>query len=226
MTETELVRAAAARSPQAMSTLYRTHFDPLQRRALAITGCPEDAADAAQDALLATFDRLPQLDPEALHFGGVRDDRGPQSGAQAPPRDRRARSTRPRSRTTARPPRARGAAPARARRDPRTARAPAPRDLPRRLRAAPRDEIATRVRPQRERDRPAPLPRPPQPRIEPKAQAKGSDPLSFGAGHEGQARCRQASATGRRPRGAAVNEMSRRPGRRPSAARGGPRRRS
>jgi RNA polymerase sigma-70 factor, ECF subfamily len=49
--------------------LYRTHFGPLQRRALAITGCPEDAADAAQDALLATFDRLPQLDPEALHFG-------------------------------------------------------------------------------------------------------------------------------------------------------------
>jgi RNA polymerase sigma-70 factor (ECF subfamily) len=69
MTETELVRAAAARDPQAMSTLYRTHFDPLRRRAMAITGCPEDAADAAQDALLATFDRLPQLDPEALEFG-------------------------------------------------------------------------------------------------------------------------------------------------------------
>ena len=69
MTETELVRAAAARDPQAMTVLYRTHFDPLRRRALAITGCPEDAADAAQDALLATFDRLPQLDPDALEFG-------------------------------------------------------------------------------------------------------------------------------------------------------------
>jgi RNA polymerase sigma-70 factor (ECF subfamily) len=69
MTETELVRAAAARCPEAMSMLYRTHFGPLQRRALAITGCPQDAADAAQDALLATFDRLPQLDPDALHFG-------------------------------------------------------------------------------------------------------------------------------------------------------------
>ena len=69
MTETDLVRAAAARCPDAMTTLYRTHFGPLQRRALAITGCPEDAADAAQDALLATFDRLPQLDPDALHFG-------------------------------------------------------------------------------------------------------------------------------------------------------------
>ena len=68
-TETELVRAAAARCPEAMSTLYRTHFGPLQRRALAITGCPEDAADAAQDALLATFARLPKLDPDTLSFG-------------------------------------------------------------------------------------------------------------------------------------------------------------
>ena len=63
MTETQLVRAAAARDPQAVETLYKTHFGALQRRALAITGCPEDAADAAQDALLATFARLPQLDP-------------------------------------------------------------------------------------------------------------------------------------------------------------------
>jgi len=69
MTETQLLRAAAARDPQAVATLYRTHFAPLQRRALAITGCPEDAADAAQDALLATFARLPQLNPETLSFG-------------------------------------------------------------------------------------------------------------------------------------------------------------
>jgi RNA polymerase sigma-70 factor (ECF subfamily) len=69
MTETELVRAAAARDPRAMTVLYRTRFDPLRRRALAITGCPEDAADAAQDALLATFARLPQLDPDSLQFG-------------------------------------------------------------------------------------------------------------------------------------------------------------
>jgi RNA polymerase sigma-70 factor (ECF subfamily) len=69
MTETQLVRAAAARDPQAVATLYRTHFAPLQRRAQAITGCPEDAADAAQDALLATFARLPQLDPDSLCFG-------------------------------------------------------------------------------------------------------------------------------------------------------------
>ena len=68
-TETDLVRAAAARCPEAMTALYRAHFGPLQRRALAITGCPQDAADAAQDALIATFDRLPSLDPEALHFG-------------------------------------------------------------------------------------------------------------------------------------------------------------
>jgi RNA polymerase sigma-70 factor (ECF subfamily) len=69
MTETQLVRAAAARDPQAVATLYRTHFGPLQRRALAITGCPQDAADAAQDALLATFDRLPKLDPDTVCFG-------------------------------------------------------------------------------------------------------------------------------------------------------------
>lgn len=69
MTETQLVRAAAARDPQAVATLYRTHFAPLQRRALAITGCPEDAADAAQDALLATFARLPRLNPDTLCFG-------------------------------------------------------------------------------------------------------------------------------------------------------------
>ena len=69
MTETQLVRAAAARDPRAVATLYRTHFAPLQRRALAITGCPQDAADAAQDALLATFARLPELDPDTLSFG-------------------------------------------------------------------------------------------------------------------------------------------------------------
>jgi RNA polymerase sigma-70 factor, ECF subfamily len=69
MTETQLIRAAAARDPQAVATLYKAHFAPLQRRALAITGCPEDAADAAQDALLATFARLPKLDPDKLSFG-------------------------------------------------------------------------------------------------------------------------------------------------------------
>src|SRR5689334_223666 len=68
-TETELVRAAAAHCPDAMAALYQAHFAPLQRRALAITGCPEDAADAAQDALLATFARLPRLNPDTLCFG-------------------------------------------------------------------------------------------------------------------------------------------------------------
>jgi RNA polymerase sigma-70 factor (ECF subfamily) len=69
VTEAQLVRAAAARDPQAVATLYRTHFGALRRHALAITGCPQDAADAAQDALLATFARLPQLDPDTLSFG-------------------------------------------------------------------------------------------------------------------------------------------------------------
>jgi RNA polymerase sigma-70 factor (ECF subfamily) len=69
MTEIQLVRAAAARDPLAVATLYGAHFGPLQRRALAITGCHQDAADAAQDALLDTFDRLPKLDPDTLCFG-------------------------------------------------------------------------------------------------------------------------------------------------------------
>jgi RNA polymerase sigma-70 factor (ECF subfamily) len=67
VTERRLVRAAAARDPQAMAALYRAHFGDLQDRALAITGCPQDAADAAQDALLATFARLEHLDD--LSFG-------------------------------------------------------------------------------------------------------------------------------------------------------------
>ena len=64
-TETDLVRAAAARCPDAMTTLYRTHFGPLQQRALAITGCPEDAADAAQDAFVSALRKLGTFRGEA-----------------------------------------------------------------------------------------------------------------------------------------------------------------
>jgi len=69
MHETDLVRRAAARDPDAVAALYRAHFAPLTRRCQAITGCPHDAADAAQDALLATFARLPALDPDRVRFG-------------------------------------------------------------------------------------------------------------------------------------------------------------
>ena len=64
--ELDLVRAAAAPCPEATSALYGANFGPLQRRALAITGCPQDAADAAQDALLATFERLGSSDGTAV----------------------------------------------------------------------------------------------------------------------------------------------------------------
>jgi len=69
MHETELVRRAAARDPDAIAALYRAHFEPLRRRCQAITRCPHAAQDAAQDALLATFARLPALDPETTRFG-------------------------------------------------------------------------------------------------------------------------------------------------------------
>jgi RNA polymerase sigma-70 factor (ECF subfamily) len=69
MTETDLVRAAAAGDAAAISALYRRHFAGVERRCRRITGCPHEAADAAQDALLATFRRLPSLDCETLRFG-------------------------------------------------------------------------------------------------------------------------------------------------------------
>jgi RNA polymerase sigma-70 factor (ECF subfamily) len=69
MTETDLVRAAAAGDAAAISALYRRHFGAVERRCRRITGCPHEAADAAQDALLATFRRLPSLDCETLRFG-------------------------------------------------------------------------------------------------------------------------------------------------------------
>jgi RNA polymerase sigma-70 factor (ECF subfamily) len=67
--ELHLLRRAAAGDAAAVSSLYRTHFPEVQRRCQRITGCPHEAADAAQDALLATFKRLPSLDCETLSFG-------------------------------------------------------------------------------------------------------------------------------------------------------------
>ncbi len=67
--ESDLVRLAAQGDAAAVSALYRKHFPELERRCIRITGCPHEAADAAQDALLATFRRLPSLDTETLSFG-------------------------------------------------------------------------------------------------------------------------------------------------------------
>jgi RNA polymerase sigma-70 factor (ECF subfamily) len=69
MLESDLVRRAAAGDAAAISALYRTYFPEVSRRCQRITGCPHEAADAAQDALLATFKRLPSLDYETLSFG-------------------------------------------------------------------------------------------------------------------------------------------------------------
>lgn len=67
--ESALVRRAAAGDSAAVSALYRRHFATVERRCRRITGCPHEAADAAQDAMLATFRRLPSLDCETLRFG-------------------------------------------------------------------------------------------------------------------------------------------------------------
>lgn len=67
--ESDLVRRAATGDAAAVSALYKTHFPAIERRCRRITGCPHEAADATQDALLATFRRLPELDTETLSFG-------------------------------------------------------------------------------------------------------------------------------------------------------------
>ena len=48
--------------PELVTALYRQHFDPIRRRAQAITRCPHAAQDVAQDALLATFAHLHRID--------------------------------------------------------------------------------------------------------------------------------------------------------------------
>lgn len=52
--------------PVLLSALYARHFEPVRRRAQAVTRCPHAAQDAAQDALLATFAQLDRLDPDAV----------------------------------------------------------------------------------------------------------------------------------------------------------------
>jgi len=52
--------------PEVLAALYKEHFDPVRRRAQAITRCPHAAEDAAQDALLATFAQLDRLDHGAF----------------------------------------------------------------------------------------------------------------------------------------------------------------
>jgi RNA polymerase sigma-70 factor (ECF subfamily) len=52
--------------PDVVTALYREHFEPIRRRAQRITRCPHTAQDVAQDALLATFARLDQIDRDAF----------------------------------------------------------------------------------------------------------------------------------------------------------------
>ena len=66
--ETTLLRAAAAGDPHASGLLYQRHWPALARTCERVTGCPMDAADAAQDAMLATLRRLPELDLATMNF--------------------------------------------------------------------------------------------------------------------------------------------------------------
>jgi RNA polymerase sigma-70 factor, ECF subfamily len=63
-----LLRAAAGGDRAATATLYARAFDDARRCCLRILGCPAEAEDAAQDALLACLARLPRLDTDALRF--------------------------------------------------------------------------------------------------------------------------------------------------------------
>ncbi len=62
-----LVRAIAAGDAAAADALYRRYWPDLQRVCLRVTRCPDDAADAAQDAMLSTLRRLPELDADTLN---------------------------------------------------------------------------------------------------------------------------------------------------------------
>lgn len=65
-----LVRALAEGDTRAADALYRRYWPDLQRACLRVTRCPDDAADAAQDAMLATLRRLPELDPDTVNVRG------------------------------------------------------------------------------------------------------------------------------------------------------------
>lgn len=62
-----LVRAIAAGDSRAADALYRRYWPDLLRTCQHVTRCPDDAADAAQDAMLATLRRLPALDADTLN---------------------------------------------------------------------------------------------------------------------------------------------------------------
>ena len=66
-TDAALVRAAAAGDTAATADLYRKYWPDLHRACLRVTCCPDDAADAAQDAMLATLRRLPSLDADTVN---------------------------------------------------------------------------------------------------------------------------------------------------------------
>lgn len=63
-----LVRALAEGDARAADALYRRYWPDLLRTCLRVTRCHDDAADAAQDAMLATFRRLPLLDADTVNL--------------------------------------------------------------------------------------------------------------------------------------------------------------
>ncbi|MBJ7329511.1 MAG: sigma-70 family RNA polymerase sigma factor [Solirubrobacteraceae bacterium] len=68
LSDRALLKAVAAGDPSASERLYRQYWPDLYRTCLSVTRCPDDAFDVAQDAMLATLRRLPELDLEALNL--------------------------------------------------------------------------------------------------------------------------------------------------------------
>lgn len=66
--DARLARRAAEGHADAFAELCRRHEPRALRICRSITGCPEDAADATQEALLAVMRRLPQLAGRELDF--------------------------------------------------------------------------------------------------------------------------------------------------------------
>lgn len=67
-TDARLARRAADGHRDAFAELCRRHEPRALRICRTITGCPEDAADATQEALLAVMRRLPHLAGRELDF--------------------------------------------------------------------------------------------------------------------------------------------------------------
>ena len=78
-------------TPQAMTVLYRTHFDPLRRRRWRSPAAPRTPPTPRRTRCWRRSTACPSSTRTALQLRRLRDDRRPPPRVQAPPRDRRAR---------------------------------------------------------------------------------------------------------------------------------------